>query len=314
MIDGIVLKNLTSGIEIPIHKDDTEDYILNYVDWGQIESSQYTYKYVNQVGVSVINKNLETRPVTIAGWIIAQSSEQMTERKSLLNGFVNPQDDIQLTYKNKYIIFNPSATIQYSREKSQENNEVIAQFKISGTAANPLFSDTIQKHEEAGSFGAAFHFPLIINDTDIQQSEEVEKHHPTPTIIFGIKQTSQLMIVTNLGSVSVGMKITFRANNNISAPITLLNINTRERFTLTEDMQTGEEIEVNTMVGSKSVRGRLNEGSEWENYYDRKDFLSTWLQLAVGDNVFSYNAALHAEDLVVAIDYSNGYLEVEECY
>lgn len=312
MIDGIVLKNIKSGVEIPIHREDTPDYILNYVDWGQIQGSQYTYKYSKQVGVYVVSTSLETRAVTIAGWIIAPNNTAMTERKAKLNAFVNPQEDIQITYKNKFLIFSPSTTIQYARENERDNNNVIAQFKISGTAANPLFMDQNENRTESGNYQAAFHFPLIINDTDIQDSEDVEQHHPLPTIMFAVKERSRLMLITNNGTVPIGMQIILEANGEVVNPV-ITNINTQEFYQINKTMIAGEQIDINTMIGSKHILGKVGSG-EWSNYFRYRDFDSTWLQLEVGDNIFAYDAESGGDNLEVTIEFNNGYLEVEECY
>lgn len=312
MIEKIVMKNLTSGVEIPIAREETPDYILNYVDWGSVQGSQYTYKFAKQVGVYIASTSLETRPVSIVGWIIAENEEVMTQRKAKLNLFVNPQEEIQIEYKNKYLIFSPETSIQYSREDQKDNNEVIAQFKISGTAANPLFMDLNSSSVISGSYEPSFHFPLIINQENLQDSDDPLKKHDLPTIIFGVKKQSRLMLVVNTGTVPIGMTINMKANNNVVNPI-ITNLNTQEFFKINKTLRRNEEIEIETMIGSKHIYGKA-EHDEWENYFKYRDFNSTWFQLATGDNVFQYDAESGVDNLQVAIVFRNGYLEVEECY
>lgn len=312
MIEKIVMKNLTSGVEIPIAREETPDYILNYVDWGSVQGSQYTYKFTKQVGVYVASTSLETRPVSIVGWIIAENEDVMTQRKAKLNLFVNPQEEIQIEYKNKYLIFSPETSIQYSREEQKDNNEVIAQFKISGTAANPLFMDLDSSSVVSGSYEPIFHFPLIINQEDMQDSDDPSKKHDLPTIIFGVKKQSRLMLVVNTGTVPIGMTISMKANNNVVNPI-ITNLNTQEFFKINKTLQYNEEVEIETVIGSKHIYGKEEHG-EWENYFKYRDFNSTWFQLATGDNVFQYDADAGVDNLQIAIVFRNGYLEVEECY
>lgn len=312
MIEKIVMKNLTSGVVIPIAREETPDYILNYVDWGSVQGSQYTYKFVKQVGVYVASTSLETRPVSIVGWIIAENEDVMTQRKAKLNLFVNPQEEIQIEYKNKYLIFSPETSIQYSREEQKDNNEVIAQFKISGTAANPLFMDLDSSSVVSGSYEPSFHFPLIINQEDLQDSDDPSKKHDLPTIIFGVKTQSRLMLVINTGTVPIGMTISMKANNNVVNPI-ITNLNTQEFFKINKTLQHNEEVEIETVIGSKHIYGKEEHG-EWENYFKYRDFNSTWFQLATGDNVFQYDADAGVDNLQIAIVFRNGYLEVEECY
>lgn len=312
MIEKIVMKNLTSGVEIPIAREETPDYVLNYVDWGPVQGSQYTYKFAKQIGVYVASTSLGTRSVTIAGWIIAENEDLMTERKKKLNLFVNPQEDIQIEYNNKYLVFSPETSIQYSREAQKDNNEVIAQFKISGTAASPLFRDKDSSFVLSGNNSPVFHFPLIINQEDLQDSDDPAQKHDLPTIIFGVKQQSRLLLVTNTGTVPVGFTISMKANNSVVNPI-VTNLNTQEFFRVNKTLAYNEEVEIETTIGSKHIYGKA-ENEEWENYFKYRDFNSTWLQLAVGDNVFQYDAEAGVDNLQLSIVFRNGYLEVEECY
>lgn len=312
MIEKIVLKNLTSGVELPIAREETVDYVLNYVDWGSVQGSQYTYKFAKQVGVYVASTSLETRPVSIVGWIVAENENIMTKRKAKLNSFVNPQEDIQIEYKNKYLIFSPETSIQYSREDQKDNNEVVVQFKISGTAANPLFMDLESSSVLNAGYEASFHFPLVINSEVLKDSDEPEQKHDMPTIIFGTKKNNRFMIITNTGSVSVGMIIKMKAISGVLNP-SLTNLNTQEFFKVNKNFVQNEEVEIETTIGSKHIYGRAEFG-EWRNYFKYRDFNSTWLQLATGDNVFQYDADSGVDNLQVSIEFRNGYLEVEECY
>lgn len=312
MIEKIILKNLTSGVIIPIAREETPDYILNYVDWGSIQGSQYTYKFTKQIGVYVANTSLETRPVSIMGWIIAKNEDIMSERKRKLNLFVNPQEEIQIEYDNKYLVFSPETSIQYSREEQKDNNEVIAQFKITGTAASPLFRDKDNSSVLSGSYNPMFHFPLIINQENLQDSNVPEQKHDTPTIIFSVKKQSRLLLVTNTGAVPIGMTLHIKARNNVVNPI-ITNLNTQEFFKINKTLSAKEEIEIETMIGSKHIYGKTDQ-NEWENYFKYRDYNSTWFQLAIGDNIFQYDADSGVNNMQLSIVFRNGYLEVEECY
>lgn len=312
MIEKIVLKNLTSGVELPIAREETLDYVLNYVDWGSVQGSQYTYKFAKQVGVYVASTSLETRSVSIVGWIVAENEDIMTKRKAKLNSFVNPQEDIQIEYKNKYLIFSPETSIQYSREDQKDNNEVVAQFKIFGTAANPLFMDLESSSVLNVGYEASFHFPLVINSEVLKDSDEPEQKHDMPTIVFGVKKNNRFIIITNIGSVPIGMTIKMKAISGVLNP-SLTNLNTQEFFKVNKNFVQNEEVEIETTIGSKHIYGR-SEFGEWRNYFKYRDFNSTWLQLATGNNIFQYDADSGVDNLQVSIEFRNGYLEVEECY
>lgn len=300
MIEGIKLQNVETRAVLTLDMVSTQDFILNSVDWGVVESTHHSYKYVNQIGVYVTGTSLETRMVTITGWIIADTELQMTQRKLILNRFFNPQQAIDLFYQSYQLRFLPNSSIRYSTTIA-ENNEVICKFKIEGFCPDPLFTEQEQNKITAASTIPMFHFPLIISKT------------PTPPggIIFGYRQPSLLVGINNKGAVSVGMSIVFKANGTLTGP-SLINATTQKYFKVNKTMQTGEQITINTTIGAKKIQGLLN--GITSNYFKYRDLESEWLQLEVGDNLFRYDADSDIGNLEVYIYFNNKYLEVQECY
>ena len=255
---------------------------------------------MNQIGVYVTGTSLETRDVEITGWIIAKTESQMDERKRMLNRFVNPQQLINLTYKEYDLEFLPNTSIKYSTTLV-ENNEVVCRFKIDGLCPDPLFRENVENKVAAATTVGMFHFPLIINKT--QQSP--------PQIVFGLRQPSLIVNVYNSGAVRTGMKMVFKATGTIKNP-SFINVMTQEYFKINKTMVAGETVTINTTIGEKKVIGFLN-GRE-QNYFKYRDLDSTWLQLEVGDNLFRYDADENIDGLEAYIYFYNRYLEVQECY
>lgn len=300
MVESIKLKNVVSGKSISLDMITTQDYILNSVDWGAIESTHHSYKYVNQIGVYVTGTTLETRSIVIIGWIIAENDKLMTARKEILNRFINPTQAIDLYYKKYKLRFLPNTSIKYA-ETEKDNNDVVCKFKIEGYCADPLFSEEMESKVTAANTKALFHFPLIISEVP----------NPPKGAVFGLRQPSLIVSVENKGAVDVGMKIIFKANGTLVNP-SLTNVRTQKYFKINKTMSAGEEIIVDTIVGEKKIQGTIN-GSKM-NYFKYLDLDSEWLQLSVGDNLFRYNADQNVENLEVYIYYNNKYLEVQECY
>lgn len=300
MIERIVLSRVKNLDKLTLDMVSTPDFILKSVDWGTVTGTHHSYRYVNQIGVSVTNTSLGTRDIMIEGWIVAQNEIHMTYLKGTLNAFINPQEEYDLFY-NKYVIrFKPDETVRYSII-FQENNDVFCKFQIAGFAANPLFSETSEQALRFAETTPSFHFPLILS-RDLQDKG----------VVFGKRLASLIANAYNGGTVSVGMKIVFKANGTLVNP-RLINVNTLEEFKINKSMVDGEEIEINTNVGKKGVKGRIGNNS-FENYYMYKDIDSTWLQLEVGDNLFRYNADEGINNLDVFIYFNNQFLEVQECY
>lgn len=300
MVEGIKLQNVETRAVLTLDMVSTPDFILNSVDWGAVESTHHSFKYVNQIGVYVTGTSFETRSVTIQGWVIAENESMMTIRKTTLNRFFNPQQAIDLFYKDYVLRFLPNTSIRYSTVIA-ENNEVICKFKVEGYCPDPLFSEQVESKVAAASTQAMFHFPLIISETP----------NPPGGIIFGLRQPSLIVTVTNNGAVDVGMKIVFRASGTLTNP-SLIEVNTQKFFKVNKTMVAGEEITIDTIIGEKKIEGYLN--GITSNYFKYRDLDSEWLQLKVGDNLFRYDADQNVGNLEVYIYYNNKYLEVQECY
>lgn len=300
MVERIILRKVKNSEELTLDMVSTPDFVLKSVDWGVVTGTHHSYKYVNQVGVTVTNTSLGTRAITIEGWIVAQEEKQMTYLKGVLNAFINPQEEIDLFYSDYVIRFKPDESVRYSPAFA-ENNDAFAKFQIVGTAANPMFSEAAENKSIFASTVAAFHFPLII-------SRSLEEGG----VVFGKRTGSLIASAYNSGAVAVGMRIVFKANGSITNP-SLINVNTLEEFKINKTLIAGEEIEINTNIGKKSVRGKIG-NEDFHNYYMYKDIDSPWLKLEVGDNLFRYSADEGIENLDVFVYFSNQFLEVQECY
>ena len=300
MVERIILRRVKNQEELILDMVSTPDYILKSVDWGSIKGTHHSYKYVNQVGESIANTSLGTREIKIEGWIVATNEGHMTSLKRKLNSFVNPQEMVILFYNNYKINFVPDETVKYS-VSAAENNEIFCKFQIDGTAPNPLFSDDFETMSAFVETVPGFHFPLILSTS-----------LPDKGAIFGRRTASLIVNLANSGSVSVGMKIVFKANGTVVNP-SLVNVNTQESFTINKSLVAGEEVEIVTSIGEKSVRGKIKNGN-YTNYFMYKDIDSSWLQLDVGDNLFRYNADNGIENLDVFVYFYSQYLEVQECY
>lgn len=300
MVERIILKRVSDLEELVLDMVSTPEYILESVDWGSVKGTHHSYKYVNQVGVSITNTSLETREISIGGWVVASSENRMTELKKKLNSFVNPQEEMNLFYSSYVITFKPDSTVRYSINKA-ENNEIMCKFKIEGTCPNPLFSDNEESNSTFANTTPLFHFPLILS-----------RNLPERGLVFGRRTNSLIANVANKGSVSVGMRIVFVANGAVKNP-SLININTQEKFVINKQLVATERVEINTNIGEKRIKGKIG-SSEFINYFMYKDVDSPWLQLSVGNNQFRYDAEEGLENLDVFVYFSNKYLEVQECY
>ena len=299
MVENIVFKRVDSNEELALSMTDTPFYILNNVDWGVVQGTHHSYKYVNQIGVSITSTSLKERSIMVTGWIIADTEEEMDERKQFLNRYFDPRYEIDVMYKGYFLRFVPDNTVKYGTSE-KENNDTIVQFQIKGTCADPLFSEINGSKETIAATIATFHFPLIMSTNLYERG-----------LVFGYRQPSLTAKVTNKGAVEVGMKIVFKAIGELTNP-RLIDVDTREFVAIEKSMVAGEEIVINTNVGEKSIQGKIG-NEDYSNYFMYKDLDSTWLQLRLGDNLFRYDADSGLDNLEVYLYFYNKYLEVQEC-
>lgn len=103
------------------------------------------------------------------------------------------------------------------------------------------------------------------------------------------------------------IRIEFRAIGAVTNPV-LLNVDTREFIKLNISLVAGDVLTVSTGYGEKAVK--LNRGGTITDAFRYLDVDSSYLQIAVGDNLFRYSADANAENLEVSIYHNNLYLWV----
>ncbi len=293
MIESIVLENLSIGTSLPINISNRE-YVLDSADFGTIQSSRNTYKYINQVGVYVTGTTLESRTINIIGWVVADSQADMTRRKNFLNRFVNPLQQLRLHYEEYQIDGLPTQTISYGTDIST-NNEVLCKFMISLFCPDPLFHTENGTNILIADWLPKFHFPLIIpKDTGV---------------IMGLRSPTSIVTLNNEGSMPCGFVVTFEASGTVKNPY-ILNILTQEKIRLVEIMDAGEILRVSTVPNNKTVK-KISDGVE-TNAFNLLDLSSTFFSLPVGETYIRYGSEEGVVNLSVEVYYDTGYLEVQK--
>jgi hypothetical protein len=297
MVESITIQNKATKEKLVMDKLNTADYILDYVDWGQASVEQQLSKYLRQIGATITQISFQTRPIEISGFVVADTEEEMTERKEFLNQFVNPQFEYLAIYKEFVIKFQPTLSVQYANVQESENNEVICRFRISGICPDPTFSLVSDLDVDITDATPVFMFPLIIDEEE--------------PVIFGIRKPNTATKIINNGDIDIGFKFMLFATGEVVNP-SASNFTTKEFFKLNVTMQKGDVIEVNTSIGSKSVLGGIQ--GDLENFFKYKTLDSSWLTLKKGENVLNFTADSGADNLMMVVEFTSKYLEVQQCY
>lgn len=168
-----------------------------------------------------------------------------------------------------------------------DNNEGWQTGVLQLTAYDPYIYHKQITTVKVASWIGAFKFPLIIKEQGIQ---------------MGHRLKSLIANVNNAGSSETGMVIRFKAISSLKNP-SLINVNTYEKMKLNIDMEGGDEIEISTYKGKKSIT--LIRNNVKSNIFNTFDFLtSQFLQLQPGDNLLRYDADAGIDSLEVKITFT----------
>lgn len=272
---------------------DSKAYVASTVDLGSIDASLASYQGAGQAGSTITARQLGTRDISISGHIIADSPEVMRSRKAALQKVVSPTSDFWLVVDGTHrILCTATATVEYPSEWYR-NNEQLTSFTIDATCALPFFQTLGPQEASISGWVKDFHFPYVNPLGD--------------KFTFGHKSESKIVDLVNESEVETGMLITFKAIGGSIVNPSLENVDTGERLRLGATMQAGEEVEIDTSYGSKSVRN-VTAGKNWLQLFDLS---STWLQMPVGHSSFKYDFdAASTGTLECSVSYTPLLIEV----
>ena len=160
---------------------------------------------------------------------------------------------------------------------------------------NPFWREETETRADIATWIGGFEFP-VPDGLELYDGWEI-----------GYRQPSLIVNVFNSGDVKSGIRIEFRALGAVTNP-TLLNVDTQEFIKLNLEMIAGDVLTVSTGYGEKAVK--LKRGGITTDAFRYLDVDSSYLQIAVGDNLFRYSADTNAENLEVSIYHNNLYLGV----
>lgn len=162
-------------------------------------------------------------------------------------------------------------TVEYFEVKQ------VAQIEI--TCPMTLFRAVSENTAALSGTENGFVFPFAIEVTGAAFS----------TITIGEEKS-----IRNDGDMEVGIVIHLTALGSVTNPA-IYNLDTGEHMILNVEMQSGDEIAINTRKKEKSIT--LLHGSKQTNIVGKLDATSTWFNLKPGDNTFTYKADKLPENL-----------------
>ena len=271
-------------------------YHVNFKDvsgLSDVQNAIYSTNSMGQDGDTYLGYRIESRDIDIVGHIKERDKIAIQELRRNLNRILNPQYSATLTYELgdfKRVI---GCTI--NNAPIFKRGTIFEQFTIQLSCLNPFWREEAETREDIATWigGFEFHVPGGLEIT--------------PDWEIGYRQPSLIVNVFNSGDVKSGIRIEFRALGALTNP-QLLNVNTQEFIKANISLEAGDVLTVSTGYGEKSVKLTRN-GAE-SDAFRYLDVDSSYLQLAVGDNLFRYSADTNAENLEVSIYHNNLYLGV----
>lgn len=277
-------KELTLSSSLP--------FLLGSIDnIANNNANVYTSTGSGQDGINIDAITLKERLLPITGCIYAQSKEDLQRKRAYLSSFFNPKYKFEFIYTNKINTRKISGIIESLTFKKSLG--VTQEFLIQVICGNPYWRDIEEKKTTIALWEGDFEFALDI---------------PKTGITMGHRVSNLICNVINIGDVPCGMRIQFKALATVVNP-SLFNIYSREYIKINKSLSAGDVLEVITEVDNKRIE-LLKSNNTRESVINWVDLDSEFLQLAIGDNVFRYNAEEGMDNLELRIYYTPLYMGV----
>lgn len=274
-------------------------YHVNFKDvsgLSDVRNAIYSINSMGQDGDTYLGNRIEARDVEIVGHLRTRDKAEARRLRRQLNRVLNPQYAATLTYEFDGVRRVIGCTVDNAPVFTREE-PIFEGFTIQLSCLNPFWREETEAREDIATWIGGFEFPTP-DGLEIPALEGWEIGHRTPSLIVN---------VYNGGDVSAGLRVDFRALGAVSGP-SLLNVNTQQSLKLNCEMEAGDVLTVSTGYGEKRVT--LKRAGMESDAFRYLDVDSTYLQLAVGDNLFRYDADANLENLEVSIYHNNLYLGV----
>lgn len=321
--DTIKIINLVTKKELILFDNPGDTgFVLESLDFGEVGGNTALISNVGQTGFDKLNTYLNTRDVTITGWVYV-SGNYNTQlyasdyeyirylRESKLNHLVNPMHDLRLEFKEYYLEVTPTSSIQYGKSYQTENNEVMCKFMIQAIAAIPLW-----RYLERQPFSQAARLPvklfpgvIPINGTGGEGLG----------YIFGKVDVAGGLKIKNVGDVPSGFIITITNANAVENPTIFAywgnSVDTatevyKVKFVLT--LYEGQKLIINTEYGNESAQVVNADGSVViDNALLVMTADSELPIFGVGDNIIEvFEDETGAIEPTFVVEYTPMFLEV----
>lgn len=244
-------------------------------------------------GVNVTGINIKEKVVAIQGSIVGIDKGHMQKERANLSAFLNPnKGDFEFIYKTDGHTKKLIGKIQ--RLDFKESVSRMQKFQIQILAPFPYWINENENKKEVALWTKDAYFPLVAT-----------KEKP---IVFGHRVSNLICDIYNAGDVEVGMRIQLKALATVVNP-GVLNIYTQEFIKIMQTLEKGDVLEITTYTNNKRIEIHKADGTT-KNVFNWMTLDSEFLQLAVGDNTFRYDAESGIDNIEMTIYHNPASLGV----
>ena len=246
-------------------------YHVNFKDvtgLSDVRNAIYSTNSMGQDGDTYLGYRIESRDIDIVGYIKERDKQAAQNLRRKLNRILNPQYEATLTYV--FGDFRRVIGCKIDDAPIFKRKPIFEQFTVSLSCLNPFWREETETREDIATWIGGFEFP-VPDGLELYDGWEI-----------GYRQPSLIVNVYNSGDVKSGIRIEFRAIGAVTNPV-LLNVDTREFIKLNISLVAGDVLTVSTGYGEKAVK--LNRGGTITDAFRYLDVDSSYLQIAVGDNL-----------------------------
>ena len=246
----------------------------------------YTQRGLGQYGATVTGYQLKSRIIEIQGSFKPIDKNTVSFLRQNLNNVLSPEETLEVTYD---LSGNQRKISGITQEVKFDSENIYYDFYIAILCPDPLWRDPMETATSIVSWEGAVEFPVeITSDWEIGR----------------LNKQAEVNVI-NRGDVTCGCRIVFYATASLTNP-SLKNTETEEYIKIKASLSKGDKLEVTTHYRNKTAYITRANG-EKENAIQYLDPSSTFLQLEIGDNLFSYNADSGKSNLEITIYHDNLY-------
>lgn len=274
------------GIKLKLTQNEDKFQIVKIDGLVPPKANIYTNVVANMHGEMFKHSRITMRNIVIE----IKLKGNIEQNRIQLYEFFSPSKICKLYFKNKTRNVFIEGYCENVEDDLFSNSQIM---QVSLICPEPFFKDANEIVIDISKQYDAFEFPFAI------ESEGIE---------FSSVDSDRSTIIVNYGDVDSGMIIEMTSlQGTINNPV-IYDYQTGEQLRITDSINEGEKIIVNTNKGKKSLI-KITNGVE-RNIINKFDIKTTWLQLRRGANYFTYSADNQSELLKVEIKQNTLYLGV----